>query len=222
LAKWWTWTFHLKFWFFLSLLRLTLPAAAGTLGSEIIGISFASARHAKKNTTATLNAQIERRMLSSPLPDSKLCALRRKHGLVYSRRKSCRSLEPAPTPVLYSRTGLSSVGQIVPFIRTNAAMWFVTDAPNLMQRLSRLPPRPTVTLLDRRKFSLSWPHANTTFTQQTYIRWCCIDLSNARMHQDLWKAPMVDTCLVSFSGESGWIHRSFLLNEGYKAGTNIV
>jgi hypothetical protein len=26
---------------------------------------------------------------------------------------------------------------------------------------------------------LSWPHANTTFTQQTYIRWCCIDLSNA-------------------------------------------
>jgi hypothetical protein len=26
---------------------------------------------------------------------------------------------------------------------------------------------------------LSWPHANTTFTQQTYIKWCCIDLSNA-------------------------------------------
>jgi hypothetical protein len=39
-----------------------------------------------------------------------------------------------------------------------------------MQRLSRLPPAPNVTLLDRRKpKSLSWPHANTTFTQQTYI-----------------------------------------------------
>src|SRR5882724_7274562 len=59
-------------------------------------------------------------------------------------------------------------------------MWLVKGAPNLMQRLSRLPPVPNVTLLDRRKpKSLSWPHANTTFTQQTYIRWCCIDLSNA-------------------------------------------
>jgi len=39
-----------------------------------------------------------------------------------------------------------------------------------------------VTLLDRRKpKSLSWPHANTTFTQHTYIRWCCIDPSNAPM-----------------------------------------
>src|SRR5712692_9166055 len=59
-------------------------------------------------------------------------------------------------------------------------MWLVKGAPNLMQRLPRLPPVPNVTLLDRRKpKSLSWPHANTTFTQQTYIRWCCIDLSNA-------------------------------------------
>jgi hypothetical protein len=59
-------------------------------------------------------------------------------------------------------------------------MWLVKGAPNLMQRLSRLPPAPNVTLLDRRKpKSLSWPHANTTSTQQTYIRWCCIDLSNA-------------------------------------------
>src|SRR5271154_7008276 len=59
-------------------------------------------------------------------------------------------------------------------------MWLVKGAPNLMQRLSRHPPAPNVTLLDRRKpKSLSWPHANTTFTQQTYIRWCCIDLSNA-------------------------------------------
>src|ERR1700686_4380462 len=64
--------------------------------------------------------------------------------------------------------------------RANAAMWLVKGAPNLMQRLSRLPPVPNVALLDRRKSkSLSWPHANTTFTQQTYIRWCCIDLSNA-------------------------------------------
>ena len=48
-----------------------------------------------------------------------------------------------------------------------------------MQRLSRLPPAQNDTLLDRRKpKSLSWPHANTSFTQQTYIRWCCIDLSN--------------------------------------------
>src|SRR5882724_6003415 len=59
-------------------------------------------------------------------------------------------------------------------------MWLVKGAPNLMQRLTRLPPAPNVTLLDRRKpKSLSWPHANTTFTLQTYIRWCCIDLSNA-------------------------------------------
>src|SRR5882724_6255083 len=59
-------------------------------------------------------------------------------------------------------------------------MWLAIGAPDLMQRLSRLPPVPNVTLLDRRKpKSLSWPHANTTFTQQTYIRWCCIDLSNA-------------------------------------------
>ena len=49
-----------------------------------------------------------------------------------------------------------------------------------MQRLSRLPTAPQVALLHRRKPKpLSWPHANTTFTQQTYIRWCCIDLSNA-------------------------------------------
>jgi hypothetical protein len=49
-----------------------------------------------------------------------------------------------------------------------------------MQRLSRLPAAPNVTLLDRRKPK---PHpssdANTTFTEQIYIRWCCIDLSNA-------------------------------------------
>src|SRR5450755_3927051 len=65
-------------------------------------------------------------------------------------------------------------------------MWLVKGAPNLMQRLSRLPPAPNVTLLDRRKpKSLSWPHANTTFTQQTYIRWCCIDLLNAPVLPDI-------------------------------------
>jgi hypothetical protein len=64
-------------------------------------------------------------------------------------------------------------------------MGLVKGAPNLMQRLSRLPPAPNVTLIDRRKpKSLSWSHANTTFTQQTYIRWCCIDLSNAPVLTD--------------------------------------
>jgi hypothetical protein len=47
-------------------------------------------------------------------------------------------------------------------------------------------------------------------------------MSGNHVDQDLWRAPIVNTCLVSFSGESGWINRSFLLNEGYKAGTNIV
>src|ERR1700722_8257763 len=62
----------------------------------------------------------------------------------------------------------------------NAAVWLVKSAPNLMQRLSRLPAAPNVTLLDRRK-PKPHPssHANTTFTEQIYIRWCCIDLSNA-------------------------------------------
>jgi hypothetical protein len=48
------------------------------------------------------------------------------------------------------------------------------------QRLSRLPSAPDLTLLDRRKPKPHpWPHANTTFTEQIYLRWCCIDLSNA-------------------------------------------
>src|SRR5580658_2391978 len=64
--------------------------------------------------------------------------------------------------------------------RANTAVRLVQSAPNLMQRLSRLPAAPNVTLLDRRKPKphLS-SHANTTFTEQIYIRWCCIDLSNA-------------------------------------------
>jgi hypothetical protein len=40
----------------------------------------------------------------------------------------------------------------------------VKCAPNLMQRLSGLPPAPNVTLLQFRKTkSLPWLHANTTF-----------------------------------------------------------
>src|ERR1700691_1212355 len=49
-----------------------------------------------------------------------------------------------------------------------------------MQRLARLPATPNLTLLDRGKPKpYPWSHANTTFTQQIYIRWCCFDLSNA-------------------------------------------
>src|ERR1700691_2261360 len=49
-----------------------------------------------------------------------------------------------------------------------------------MQRLPRLPAAPNLTLLDRGKPKpYPWSHANTTFTQQIYIRWCCFDLSNA-------------------------------------------
>src|SRR6202041_2436988 len=58
----------------------------------------------------------------------------------------------------------------------NTAVRLVKSAPNLMQRLSCLPAAPNVTLLDRRK-PKPHPssHANTTFTEQIYIRWCCID-----------------------------------------------
>ncbi len=66
-------------------------------------------------------------------------------------------------------------------------MWLVKGAPNLMQRLSRLPATPNVTLLDRRKPKpFPWPHTNTTFTEQIYIRWCCIDLSNAPPLPEKW------------------------------------
>jgi hypothetical protein len=41
----------------------------------------------------------------------------------------------------------------------NGAMWLVKGAPNLMQRLSRLPSTPDVTLLDCRKPKpFPWPH----------------------------------------------------------------
>jgi len=59
-------------------------------------------------------------------------------------------------------------------------MGLVKSTPNLMLRLSRLPAAPNITFLDRRKPKPHpWPHANTTFTEQIYIKWCCIDLSNA-------------------------------------------
>src|SRR5208337_5172672 len=59
-------------------------------------------------------------------------------------------------------------------------MRLAIGTPDLMQRLSRLPAAPNVTLLDRRKPKPHpWSHANTTFAEQIYIRWCCIDLSNA-------------------------------------------
>ena len=49
-----------------------------------------------------------------------------------------------------------------------------------MQRLSGLPATSNITLLDLRK-PKSHPrsHTNTTFRELTYIRWFCIDLSNA-------------------------------------------
>src|SRR5215469_10948775 len=50
-----------------------------------------------------------------------------------------------------------------------------------MQRLSGLPSTPNLALIDRRKPQPpgSKPHSNTTLSKNTYIRWCCIDLSNA-------------------------------------------
>jgi len=59
--------------------------------------------------------------------------------------------------------------------------WLKNQYPNDESlRVSRPPAAPNVTLLDRRK-PKPHPssHANTTFTEQIYIRWCCIDLSNA-------------------------------------------
>src|SRR5882724_6830393 len=91
-------------------------------------------------------------------------------------------------------------------------MWLVKGAPNLMQRLSRLPPVPNVTLLDRRKpKSLSWPHANTTFTQQTYIRWCCIDLLRPPRLPDKWPQCPVMRLLGSCAGRVSSTIRNGLL-----------
>src|SRR4029077_2730440 len=59
-------------------------------------------------------------------------------------------------------------------------MRLIVITANLMQRLSGLPATPDITLLHLGK-SKPHPrsHTNTTFRELTYIRWCCIDLSNA-------------------------------------------
>src|SRR5208337_570289 len=61
----------------------------------------------------------------------------------------------------------------------NRVVTLAVDAPDFMQRLPGLPSTPNVTLINRRKPKPSWSHSNTTFPTQIYIRWCCIDLSNA-------------------------------------------
>ena len=44
----------------------------------------------------------------------------------------------------------------------------------------RFPAAPHITLLDSRKPQAHpWPHANTSFAEQIYITWCCLNLSNA-------------------------------------------
>jgi hypothetical protein len=53
------------------------------------------------------------------------------------------------------------------------------DAPDFMQCLTGLPSTPNLTLIDRRKPQPPASHGNTTFPPQIYIKWCCIDLSNA-------------------------------------------
>src|SRR5207237_1253584 len=59
-------------------------------------------------------------------------------------------------------------------------MRLIVITANLMQRLAGLPATPDITLLDLRKPKPHpRPHTNTTFRKLTYIRWCCIDLSNA-------------------------------------------
>jgi hypothetical protein len=67
--------------------------------------------------------------------------------------------------------------------------YLVKGASNLMQRLSRLPPAPNVTLLDRRKpKSLSWPHANHLYT--------------ADLHQMVLHRPVECTALIGTYGAS--------------------
>src|SRR6202041_2150116 len=86
----------------------------------------------------------------------------------------------------------------------NTAVRLVKSAPNLMQRLSCLPAAPNVTLLDRRK-PKPHPssHANTTFTEQIYIRWCCIDLSNAPRYSVL---EHVSADLACSGQPKSWLH----------------
>jgi hypothetical protein len=48
-------------------------------------------------------------------------------------------------------------------------MFLAKGPPNFMQRLSRFPAIPDLTLLDRRKpKSFPWPHANTTFPKNRF------------------------------------------------------
>jgi CheY-like chemotaxis protein len=57
-----------------------------------------------------------------------------------------------------------------------------------------LPTTPPTDLLLRGKSKpFPWSQANTTFTAQIYIRWCCFDLSNApRQSGTTIKAPVVE------------------------------
>src|ERR1700724_1363386 len=66
-------------------------------------------------------------------------------------------------------------------------MRLIVITANLMQRLAGLPTTPDITLLDLRK-PKPHPrsHTNTTFRELTYIRWCCIDLSNAPRLPGKW------------------------------------
>src|SRR5579863_4589444 len=58
-------------------------------------------------------------------------------------------------------------------------MGLIESPPNRMQRLSRFPAAPNFKPLNRGKTKpYPRPHANTTFTEQIYTRWCCIELSN--------------------------------------------
>src|SRR5215469_5970964 len=95
-------------------------------------------------------------------------------------------------------------------LSTNRTMRLTIRAPNLMQRLSELPTVPNVTLLDRRKTKPQpWPHDSTTFTKQIYIRWCCIDLSNAPDLPDISnRVGSVKHFLTSFSDYSRGESRS--------------
>jgi hypothetical protein len=60
-------------------------------------------------------------------------------------------------------------------------MFLAKGLPNFMQRLSRSPAIPDLTLLNRRKPKpFPWPHANTTFPKQIYISGVA---STYRMHR---------------------------------------
>jgi hypothetical protein len=68
----------------------------------------------------------------------------------------------------------------------NGAMWLVKGAPDLMQRLPGLPNDARFVLLDSQKIqTIVLASYHTTFTEQPYIRWCCIDLSKALARRNL-------------------------------------